>query len=186
MILHCLPRCLQWLPGQVITCLLDLAACKGASGKDLFKVVEEALEENGVPWDKLVGFASDNANNVAGNHNSVKSRVLQMQPFAVAIGCTCHSSALVASAAAQKLPPWIMDLLQSMINWFKNSPQRIEALAGVQLEELTVGAIASMQPGSGGGKARQLLQLASHEVLRKVIGFGLVSASNLFPCCFQS
>ena len=44
-----------------------------ADAQTLFAAVESAVTEDTVPFDNLLGFASDGANAMLGRHNSVKT-----------------------------------------------------------------------------------------------------------------
>ena len=43
-----------------------------------------------IPWDNCTSFGVDNTNSNIGAKNSIKSRVLQLNPSIYFIGCLCH------------------------------------------------------------------------------------------------
>ena len=49
---------------------------KKANAQTLFAAVKSALMEDTVPFDNLLGFASDGVNAMLGRHNSVKTRLV--------------------------------------------------------------------------------------------------------------
>ena len=70
----------------------------------MFDIIMQELETRGIPWDNLIGFASDTANVMVGKHNSVLSRILDKQSKVFRLGCVCHLAALCATAGLKQLP----------------------------------------------------------------------------------
>lgn len=66
--------------GKVITCFLDAPVCNIATGETLYKALEAMLEARGIPWNNVIGFASDSASIMVGKRNRVLRRVIQRQP----------------------------------------------------------------------------------------------------------
>ena len=66
---------------------------------------------HGVPWNTLIGYASDTASVMVGKYNSVLSRLLSKQLKLFSLGCLCHLGALCAAAGLKKLPVSLDELL---------------------------------------------------------------------------
>uniref|UniRef100_A0A1X7TYQ7 DUF4371 domain-containing protein n=1 Tax=Amphimedon queenslandica TaxID=400682 RepID=A0A1X7TYQ7_AMPQE len=76
-----------------------------ADAETLFNAIESTFRKDAIPFDNLIGFASDGANAMLGRHNSVKTRLLAKQPHLFVIHCICHVAALCASHACSKAIP---------------------------------------------------------------------------------
>jgi len=74
--------------------------------------------------ENLIGFASDGANVMAGQNNSVMTKLKVENKFIFLIKCTCHSFNLCASYACKKLPRWVEDLARDVHNYIAGSPKR--------------------------------------------------------------
>ena len=111
---------------KVVTRFLDAPVCNIATGESLFNALAGALEMRQIPWEKLIGYASDSASVMVGKRNSVLSRVLIKQPRVFSMGCVCHLAALCAAAGLKMLPISIDDLLIDVYYHFKHSSKRCE------------------------------------------------------------
>ena len=68
----------------------------------------------------LLGFASDNTNAMVGKHNSVVSRLKEIIPNIIVFGYICHTSDLISSNAAKKIPTKYEDFTRDVHNFFGN------------------------------------------------------------------
>ncbi len=84
---------------KVVTRFFDAPVCNIATGETLFKALADTLETREIPWENLIGLASDSASVMVGKRNSVLSRVTLKQPKVFSLGCLCHLPALCAAAA---------------------------------------------------------------------------------------
>lgn len=73
-----------------------------------------------------IGLATDGANNVAGENNSVFSRFRDIIPNIRFIKCTCHSLALCAEKAFNSLPSNLSHMISEIPRWFCVSSLRRE------------------------------------------------------------
>ena len=105
-----------------------------ATAESLFNALSHELESRHIPWENLVGYASDTANVMVGKRNSVLSRILQKQPKLFSLGCVCHLAALCASAALKKLPVSVDELLIDIFYHFKHSAKRWHEFNEIQEE----------------------------------------------------
>lgn len=95
------------------------------SAKDIFDAIVNFFNEMNVPYKKnLVGFASDGANVMFGEHHSVKSLLEKEVPQIFVIKCLCHSLALCASYACEKIPIGVEELICEIYTYMKYSYKR--------------------------------------------------------------
>ena len=97
--------------GKVVTHFLDMPVCNTANGQTLFDALGDALTKRSIPWENVVGFASDSASVMVVKRNSVLSRVLQHQLKVFSLACVCHLAALSTAAGLKVLPLSIDQLL---------------------------------------------------------------------------
>ncbi|KAK3931743.1 Zinc finger protein 862, partial [Frankliniella fusca] len=90
----------------------------------LFGLLVQSFNEENVPMDNFVGFASDGCNTMFGTNNSVASRLQESYKGVIVNKCRCHSLHLCASEACKELPRCIEDLARNIYGIFKNSSKR--------------------------------------------------------------
>ncbi|KAE8739206.1 hypothetical protein FOCC_FOCC015297, partial [Frankliniella occidentalis] len=73
---------------------------------------------------QIIGFGCDNENTMTGEHNSVWSRIREVAPHAVLMGCNCHSAASTAGVACAKIPPHLDEIITRVYNYIKGSGKR--------------------------------------------------------------
>ncbi|XP_011876164.1 PREDICTED: zinc finger MYM-type protein 1-like [Vollenhovia emeryi] len=117
---------------SVVDKFLGLVELETANAENIHKTVLKCLEDIGIPFANMIGFAADNASVMMVNISGVQARFREMVPHIFVLGCICHSFHLCASAAANKLPRSIEDFARSVYNHFSNSSKRIEELAEYQ------------------------------------------------------
>lgn len=93
--------------------------CNIATAEKLFDAINTVMEENAIPWENVVGYASDTANVMVGECNSMLSRVREKQPKVFSLGCLCHLANLCSAAAMKTLPVSIDNLLIDIFYHFK-------------------------------------------------------------------
>ncbi|XP_043270179.1 uncharacterized protein [Venturia canescens] len=67
-----------------------------------------------------------------GSISGVQARFKQIIPNLFVLGCVCHSFNLCSSAAAQKLPRSLEDMIRSIYNYFAHSSNRVSKLQEFQ------------------------------------------------------
>lgn len=98
-----------------------------ADASSLYRHICEAFTSKQIPYkENLIGFASDGANVMMGEHHSVKALLLKDVPSLFIMKCICHSFHLCASYASEKLPKIVEDLTRDIYNYFGSSPKRTE------------------------------------------------------------
>ena len=100
--------------------------CPGgrSTGEIIFNLIKTSLSSHGLDLDKIMGAASDTTNSMIGEHNSVKSRFLNLNPKIFYSKCVCHSAALVASYACEELPKSCEQLVRDISSYFSHSAIR--------------------------------------------------------------
>jgi len=96
-----------------------------ATAKNIFDVIIKFFNINYIPYkDNLIGFASDGANAMFGCRHSVRTLLEEEVPGIFLMKCICHSMALCASYAAEKLPNIVEDLIRDIYVYMKLSFKR--------------------------------------------------------------
>ena len=93
----------------------DFLFCKPLEGRttsvEIFKVLNNFIEQNGILWEKCVGVCSDSARMMTGRHDGVVMRIQSVAPNAVFTHCSIHREAL----AAKMLQSSFKDVLDNAI-----------------------------------------------------------------------
>ena len=77
-----------------------------------------------VPLENMIGLGLDNASVNMGRENGLAAQLLRENPQLFVLGCTCHTAALCASAAAKHLPAEVETFVKELINFISASPKR--------------------------------------------------------------
>ena len=78
---------------------------------EIFKVLNDFIDQNGISWEKCVRVCSDNARAMAGRHGGVVTRIQSVAPNAAFTHCSIHREAL----AAKMLQSSFKDVLDNAI-----------------------------------------------------------------------
>ena len=93
----------------------DFLFCKPLEGRttgvEIFKVLNDFIEQNGISWEKCVGVCSDGARAMTGRHSGVVTQIQSVAPNAVFTHCSIHREAL----AARTLQSSFKDVLDNAI-----------------------------------------------------------------------
>lgn len=81
---------------------------------------------------RLVGFGSDGASVMMGSERSVMRLLKNDCPELIVIKCSCHSLALCASYACEKLPSYLEQLMRDIYSYLSCSPKRSKEFAMIQ------------------------------------------------------
>jgi len=129
-----LVRYVSPLNKKVLTQLLELIAldATNCSADKLFEAFKNLLQEKEIPIKNIVGMASDNASVMIGCNNSFMQRLKLEVPGLVMLNCICHSSALVASKACEKLPSACENLIRGVSTYISGSAKRCAILGEFQ------------------------------------------------------
>lgn len=119
---------------KIKTQLLELLAldATNCSANNIFETFKTFLNKKNIPLKNIVGMASDNASVMTGCNNSFFSRLKAEIPGVVLLNCICHSSAIVASKACEKLPKKCENLIRNVSNYVSGSAKRCATLGEFQ------------------------------------------------------
>lgn len=111
-------------------CLLPVS---DGTAQGLYTLIKSFFEQNGIPYkSNMIGFAADGTNTMMGAHNSVQSFLKKDIPNLFIMKCICHSLALCASAAAEKLPNEVEGLVRNIYTYLQYSSKRQNELKEFQ------------------------------------------------------
>ena len=93
----------------------DFLFCKPLEGRttsvEMFKVLNDFIDQNGISWKKCVGVCSDGARAMTGRHGGVVTQIQSVAPNAAFTHCSIHREAL----AAKTLQSSCKDVLDNAI-----------------------------------------------------------------------
>lgn len=112
---------------RIVTSFLNLIPVVKATGKDLFEALKSCLEQSGLSLTNCIGYASDGASAMVGEHDSVWSRIKAASPNCILIKCICHSLALCIKHAFERMPANLGFMLTEIPKWFSKSKVRRDA-----------------------------------------------------------
>ncbi|XP_061897879.1 uncharacterized protein LOC133646469 [Entelurus aequoreus] len=95
-----------------------MPVCNIGTAENLFESLNTVLSDRKIDWRNVVAFNSDNANVMKGKHNSVVSRIKDMQPSLIDMGCICHLVQLATGWGIKALHQPIEDILISIYAHF--------------------------------------------------------------------
>ena len=101
--------------------LLALRDLDSVNSEGIFNTMMAILSDYNLDLKNCVGFGSDGANVVSGQHNSVWTRVKNESPHAVQFTCVCHSLAKVVEHSFNELPSHCAHLLSAIPKFFSKS-----------------------------------------------------------------
>ena len=121
--------------GKVDTRFLDMCTTHGvdaATAETIFSKMNEVLESHDIPWSNCVGVGVDNTSVNIGRHNSIMTRVHQVNPSVYFMGCPCHISHNTANTAAEAFCQHtgfdVEELVVDIFYWFDKSTKRKSSL----------------------------------------------------------
>ena len=120
--------------GEVVQALLSLPALtEGSStGENIFKVLDQELSKEKIPWSNCVAFAADNASVMLGKKKGVASFMKNQNSQCHILGCPCHMAHNTAEKAAKSLPIAIDEFLVDVYYYLEKSSKRLKVLKSHQ------------------------------------------------------
>lgn len=109
---------------KVVDTLLDLVEVGDGTSAGLFTAVKKLLANNEIPISNVVGFAADNCSTMMGTEAGFQALLKKEIPSVFVLGCVCHSFALCANAASNRLPSWLEAFIKSVCFYFSRSSKR--------------------------------------------------------------
>ncbi|KAL4707813.1 hypothetical protein ACJJTC_001759 [Scirpophaga incertulas] len=122
----------RFFKAKVDDAFLCLIPLEEATSEKLYEHVKNVFSDNNIPMDNMIGFASDGAYAMMGQHYSLSSRLVAANPNLFILKCVCHSFHQCASYACLKLSREPETLIRDIYNYFSNSPKRIGILKEFQ------------------------------------------------------
>ncbi|XP_046666782.1 uncharacterized protein LOC124358528 [Homalodisca vitripennis] len=103
-------------------CLLNVV---DGTAIGLYNLLTDFFKQHNIPFkENMVGFAADGTNTMMGVKNSLQAHLKNDIPNLFVMKCICHSLALCASYACEKLPNDVEELVRNIYSYFKYSSKR--------------------------------------------------------------
>lgn len=109
---------------KIVTTFYRLVCIDGGDAESISEVILDCLKNDGLELFRLIGIGTDNASVMVGQHHSVYKILKGYQENLILVKCICHSLALAASYASQKLPSHLDYLIEQTHSWFSRSSLR--------------------------------------------------------------
>ena len=94
----------------------------------IFEAIENAFDEDSIPWYNCVSLTVDNTNTMIGRKNSVASKVIEKNEEIFISGCPCHLAHIAASHANDSFSTHlglnVEDVCVDLFYWFDKSCKR--------------------------------------------------------------
>ncbi|XP_058983863.1 protein FAM200C-like isoform X1 [Musca domestica] len=104
----------------------QLVQPENGKGETICNAVIESLENNKIPLENFIGFATDNASSMVGKNIGVSSLLKKKIPHLFHLGCVCHSVNLMNISALKCIPEEVEKLPKNIYNFFKSSNRRVD------------------------------------------------------------
>ncbi|XP_074304195.1 uncharacterized protein LOC141638915 [Silene latifolia] len=123
---------------------VQMALCDTTS-LTLKEAIYELLKKYSLTFSKVRGQGYDDASNIKGSTNGLKTLILNESPSAYYVHCFAHQLQLILVAVAKKNYDcsWLFETLANLLNLVGSSPKRKERQAEQVLKEIEVGEIES-------------------------------------------
>ncbi|XP_045160413.2 uncharacterized protein LOC123525435 [Mercenaria mercenaria] len=93
------------------------------------------MQDWDIPLENLIGYMSDNANVIVGQHNSVLSRVHEQQPNVYHLGCVYHIANTRVQHALKKMTSGVVDTFYYFLHCSKRKEEYQGFVDFVELED---------------------------------------------------
>ena len=103
--------------------LIDIDA-RDCSAEKLYEAFRNEMWTLQIPFTNIVALSCDNASVMTGKHLSFKKKLEQVCPRLLTFSCPCHSSALVANAACNKIPDCCDEFIKKIARYINSNPKR--------------------------------------------------------------
>ncbi|XP_035220955.1 SCAN domain-containing protein 3-like isoform X1 [Stegodyphus dumicola] len=91
--------------------------------REVFKIIDNFFNENGILWENCVGPCTDGAPSMAGKNAGLQALVRKVAPRAVWTHCMIHKQSLVSRDMGEDLPT-VFEVITRVVNFIKNSSLR--------------------------------------------------------------
>jgi len=121
--------------GKPVVSFLNVDQIVDGSADTIMSSMTSTLEQFGLSWQRVMGFASDGASVMTGSKNGVAAQIMRQNDAVIATHCLAHKLALAAAQSCDNityLKHTFKDALSSIFYYFNNSPVRYERLKALQ------------------------------------------------------
>ena len=112
---------------KILTAFVDLIPVVHTCADDLFNAIRDCLGDIKLDLVDCVGYASDGASVMVGEHDSVWTRIAAVALHCIKMTCICHPLSLCVQHVFEKFPSSLGFLLAEIPKWFSKSTVRREA-----------------------------------------------------------
>jgi hypothetical protein len=118
---------------EVVTVLLALKECnKASTGENIFKLLDNELSANGLNWDQVISFGTDNASVMTGRLNGVSAFIHRENENVNISGCPCHLLHIAAQKGYGALDMPVEDIVIDIYYYLHRSSKRQQNLKQFQ------------------------------------------------------
>ncbi len=119
--------------GQVEQALLSMPSCEeDSTGENIFKLMDNELTRNKIPWENCLAFGADNASVMLGAKKGVAAFITKKNPSIYVVGCPCHMLHNTAKKAATALPVSMDEFLIDIYYYLDKSKKRMQSVKTLQ------------------------------------------------------
>ncbi|XP_076047489.1 zinc finger BED domain-containing protein 5-like [Oratosquilla oratoria] len=110
--------------GKFVEEILFCKAMTGrTTGKDIFRILDEYMEQNSIDWLRCVGVCTDGAAAMTGKRSGVIAFIKERAPNVVSTHCMLHREALVAKRIDDELYQ-VLQIVVKTVNYVKAHPMK--------------------------------------------------------------
>ena len=117
---------------KTVDSLLAVVEIGDASGQVLYNGEKKLLGERNIPVANIIGVASDNCSTMTESKSGFQMNLKQDVLFVFVLGCICHSFALCANYACNRLPSWLETFVRNVCYYFSRSSKRQQTFSHLQ------------------------------------------------------
>uniref|UniRef100_A0A915JI52 DUF4371 domain-containing protein n=1 Tax=Romanomermis culicivorax TaxID=13658 RepID=A0A915JI52_ROMCU len=128
-------ECTDVATQKTLGIMIRLICLTSSTAEVISGEILKSLEIDKLNIENLVRIGVDNANVIVGQHNSVYSKLKEKQPKLILMRCVCHSLALAASKAVEKLLTDLDALIEQTYCWFSHSAKHQGTYQQISKEE---------------------------------------------------
>jgi hypothetical protein len=115
-----------------VDALFDLNEVDDGTAAGLYSSFKELMVTNQIPFENIIGFASDDCATMMGQNNGFQVLLKADVPHVVVVGCICHLIAFCAYHARHSLPSWLESFVMDVCLYFSRSSKRSRAFDMIQ------------------------------------------------------
>lgn len=93
------------------------------TGKDIFRILDDYMEQNSIDWSRCVGVCTDGAAAMTGKRSGVIAFIKEKAPNVVSTHCMLHREALVAKRIDDELYQ-VLQVVVKTVNYVKAHPMK--------------------------------------------------------------